>query len=152
MAKPEQEGAGTGSLLPALELAHARLRVTEDQPVGRQVVQGELHVCRHVLELRQPRLPVVSIRCHDVRAVDRVGLRARAGHPRVAHLHDLGRASGLARRVLVDVGQLRRGRLGQPVTKQKMPAKAVVAPRAAALAEVLVWESPSVQGWVLALG
>src|SRR2546427_596385 len=86
VAQAEQEGVGARGLLPALEFPHARLGVAEDQAIGREIVQRERRVGGHAAGLRQPGLPVVAIRRHDVPAVPPVGLAPRPGHPRGARL------------------------------------------------------------------
>src|SRR5690349_23470915 len=56
----QQERARTRRLLPALELSHAGLGIAQDQPVGRDVVQGELRAGGEVTELGEAVLPVVA--------------------------------------------------------------------------------------------
>src|SRR3989442_6857654 len=106
VAQAEQEGVGARGLLPALEFPHARLGVAEDQAIGREIFQRERRVGGHGAEIRQPVVPVVAVRRHDVRALHRAGPGPGPGHPRIAHLNDLGLAPGLAGRVLIYVGQL----------------------------------------------
>ena len=42
VAQAEQERAGAGRFLPALEFADAGLGISQDQAIGREILQGEL--------------------------------------------------------------------------------------------------------------
>ena len=97
--------AGARHLLPEAELAHARLRIAEDDPVRGQALHGERRVRGHVLELGEPVLPVVPVGGHHLRPVHRLRLGARRGDPRVAHQHDLGGPPRLPRGLAVGVDQ-----------------------------------------------
>src|SRR5262249_56544181 len=83
--------------------------------------QRELRVGSHVGELRESMLPVIAVRRHHVWTVYGVGVGPCGGHPRIAHLNDLGHPAGLPGRFLIyvrqggGVGQARAGRAHEAV-------------------------------------
>ena len=42
MAQAQEKIVGAGCLLPTMKFADTRLRLTQDEPIARQIVQGEL--------------------------------------------------------------------------------------------------------------
>src|SRR5215831_19909234 len=61
VAQPEQEVLRVRGLAPAVELADRDLRIAHDQPIGGEVGERELRLCRDVPELREPVLPVIAV-------------------------------------------------------------------------------------------
>src|SRR5437762_920480 len=65
MAQAQQEVLRARRLLPALELAHARFGVPEDQPIGREILQRERRIRWNHAELGQLVFPVIAVGGHD---------------------------------------------------------------------------------------
>src|SRR5947199_10439089 len=49
----QQERLGTGRLLPAMKLAHTRLRFAEDEAIWREILERALRACRDRAEFRE---------------------------------------------------------------------------------------------------
>src|SRR5207247_6933380 len=83
--QPQEEVVRARRVLPAVELAHARLRIAHDEPVGSEIGQRKLRTLRYTAKLREPLLPVLLVRAPHLRPVYRLRPLPRPGPPAPPH-------------------------------------------------------------------